>query len=46
MARTRAVGYLSILAINLLYILGKDVKKLAKEYNVSERTIYRYVKSD
>ena len=45
MPRPKSVSTFNIIMINILYFLGKDTKKLAKEYNVSERTIYRYVRS-
>lgn len=30
--------------IKLRYLLGADVEKLAKKFNVTTRTIYRHVK--
>jgi|TARA_Y100000361_G_C11093158_1_gene307581 transposase len=44
MARPKSVSTFKMILINILYLLGRDTKKLAKEYNVSERTIYRYVR--
>jgi transposase len=45
MARPKSVSAFKVMMINILYLFGKDTKKLAKDYNVSERTIYRYVRS-
>ena len=44
MSRPRSLNIFDSVVVNVLYLFGKDVKKLAEKYNVSERTIYRYVK--
>ena len=46
MARPKSVKSFDRLMINILYVFGKDTKKLAKDYDVSERTIYRYVRTN
>ncbi len=44
MARPKSVRPFDRLMINIKYHLGRDTKKLAEDYKVSERTIYRYVR--